>query len=220
MKIRKSVLLVAISIFSFTSNAQQNLYKRAGVIKIKDHKSIIAGTIRNDKDIYSISLNDIDKFDGHICGCNTAGFLITKNILKKLFPNEIPNRNSIKVSISEYNRDMIDAICFITGIRLNAGQYTNKADEFIVEKTLAGKKGTTVLVFERKDNGKKIKVILDKNYLLTKEEMITIETIKPKIGKKTATNAEKKQFAEVTRAIVKKEITNLPDKAIVYTELN
>jgi len=105
MKIRKLVLLVAISILSFTSNAQQNVYKKAGEIKIKDHKSIIAGTIRNDKDVYSISLNDIDKFDGHICGCNTAGFLMTKKVLAMLFPDEIPMRNSIKVSISTYNRD-------------------------------------------------------------------------------------------------------------------
>ncbi len=220
MKIKNLVLLVAISILSLTLNAQQSVYKKAGIIKIRDHKTIIAGTIRNDKDIYSISLNDVGKFDGHICACNTAGFLITKNVLEKLFPNETPIRNSIKVSISEYNRDMIDAICFITGVRLNAGQYTNKTDEFIVDNTLAEKKGTTILTFERKDNGKKIKVILDKNYLLTKEEMSTIKTIKPKIGKKTATDAEKKQLAEVTRAIVKKEIINLPDKAIVYIELN
>jgi len=74
MKIKNLVLVMAMSILSFTSNAQQNVYKKAGIIKIKDHKSIIAGTIRNDKDVYSISLNDIGKFDGHICGIIQLGF--------------------------------------------------------------------------------------------------------------------------------------------------
>jgi len=151
---------------------------------------------------------------------NTAGFLMTKKVLEMLFPNETPMRNSIKVSISTYNRDMIDAICFVTGIRLNTGQYTKKSDEFVVDKSLEGAEGTTTLIFERKDNGKKIKVVLNKKILVTKEEMMTIKTIKPKIGKKIATDAERKQFAEVTRAIVKREITNMPDKAIIYTELN
>jgi len=45
-------------------------------------------------------------------------------------------------------------------------------------------------------------------------------TIVHKIGKNTATDAERKQFAEVTRAIVKIEIINMPDNAIIYTELN
>lgn len=220
MKIKSIILAVLIGVISFSANAQTNLYQKAGQIKIKDPKAIIAGTIRPDKDVFTITLEDIGKFDGHICGCNTAGFLITKTVLKKLFPKGIPNRNSVKVSISEYNRDMIDAICFITGIRLNTGQYTGKDNEFVVDKSLAGKKGTTTLVFERKDNGKKIKVVLDKNYLLTKDEMMTIMTVKPKIANKTATTAERKKFAQVTRDIVEREITNMPEKAITYIEIN
>ena len=215
----KNLIITAFVALSMTVNAQTSVYKKAGEITIKDHKAVVAGTALKDKDVFKINLFDIAKFDGHICGCNTAGFLITKNVLDKLFPNQIPNRNSIKVSISEYNRDMIDAICLITGIRLNTGQYTKKADEFIVDKSLAGAEGTTTLIFERKDNGKKIKVVLDKKILLAKEEMMAIKTIKPKIGKKTATDAEKKQFADVTREIVVKEISNMPKGAISYTEL-
>lgn len=214
----RSLLIAVITFIAFTANAQTALYKKAGEIKIKDHKAVVAGTQLKDNDIFTINLEDIAKFDGHICGCNTAGFIITKNVLRQLFPNETPIRNSIKVSISEYNRDMIDAISFITGNRMN--QYADKHDEFVVDKSLAGTKGQTVLVFERKDNGKKIQVVLDKNFLLTKDEMTAIMTIKPKMAKKEATPAEMKEFAEVTRAIVKKEITNMPEGAITYTELN
>ena len=214
----KSLLIAVIVFMGFTANAQTGIYKKAGEIKIKDKKADVAGTMLKDKDVFTINLFDIGKFDGHICGCNTAGFIITKNVLEQLFPNEIPIRNSMKIAISEYNRDMIDAICFITGNRLN--QYADKHDEFVVDKSIAGTKGQTVLIFERKDNGKKIKVILDKNYLLTKDEMMAIMTIKPKMAKKEATKAEMKKFQDVTRAIVKREITNLPENAITYKVMN
>ncbi len=214
----KSLLIAVITVIGFTANAQTGIYKKAGVIKIRDHKAVVAGTELKDNDVFTINLFDVAKVDGHICGCNTAGFIITKNVLGKLFPNETPTRNSMRITISEYNRDMIDAISLITGNRLN--QYADKHDEFIVDKSIAGTKSQTVLVFERKDNGKKIQVILDKKFLLTKEEMKAIMTIKPKMEKKKATNAEMQQFAEVTRDIVKKEITNLPDYAITYKALN
>jgi len=216
----KSLLLGAIIAFGFSANAQTSVYKQAGIIKIKDHEAIVAGTIRDDKDVFSISLMDIGKFDGHICGCNTAGFLITKNVLEKLYPNSIPMRHSMKVTISEYNRDMIDAIAFVTGARMNTSQYTKQGEEMIVDPSLAGKKGTTVLVFERKDNGKKIQVVLDKSFLLTQKEMMSIMTIKPKIMAKKATKAELAEFAQVTRDVIVKEITNMPKNAIVYKELN
>jgi len=214
----KNLLIAVIILLGFTANAQTAIYKQAGEIKIKDKKADVAGTMLKDKDVFTINLFDIGKYDGHICGCNTAGFIITKNVLEKLFPNEIPTRNSMKISISDYNRDMIDAISFITGNRLT--QYAGKKDEFVVDKSLAGSKGQTILVFERKDNGKKIQVVLDKNFLLTKDEMLAIKTIKPKMAKKEATKAEMQKFAEVTRGIVEKEIINLPDNAITYKVLN
>ena len=224
MKIKNLIITIFVSVIAIVTtscagNSQTLISKKGGEIKIRDHKAIVAGTIRKDKDIFTINLDDITKLDGHICGCNTAGFIITKNVLKMLFPNQIPNRNSVKVSISEYNRDMLDAITFITGIRLNTGQYTNTGNELVVDTSLAGKKGATILIFERKDTGKKVKVVLDKNFLLTKDEMMTIMTIKPKMMKKQATKEEIKKYADVTRAIVNRELTNLPENAITYTIL-
>lgn len=215
MKLRNIILLAATSLITIITNAQSSLYKKAGVIKIKDHKAIMAGTTRKGNDVFTISLEDIGQFDGHICGCNTAGFLITKNVLKSFFPNKIPLRNSVKVTISEYNRDLIDAITYITGSRLNSFE-----NEFAIDKSLTGKKGTTTIIFERKDDGKKIIVVLDKNYLLTKDEMMTIMTIKPKLMRGEASDKEKEKFANITREIVKKEITNLPENSIEYKTLN
>jgi len=202
------------------AKAQTSFYHKAGEIIIKDHKAIEAGTIREELDLFKINLLDIGKFDGHICGCNTAGFLITKKVLGILFPNEIPIRNTVKVTISEYNRDLMDAICFITGIRLNTGKYTNTENEFSVNESLSDTEETTVMVFERKDNGKKVKAVLDKKYLLTRDEAMAIQIIKPKLMKHEATEEEKKRYAEVTSGIVWKEITSMPEGAITYTQLN
>ena len=215
MKIKSLIFLATISLIAINAKAQSGLYKKAGEIKIKDHKAVMAGTIRDDNEVFTISLEDIGQFDGHICGCNTAGFLITKNVLEKLFPDETPVRNTLNISISEYNRDLIDAITYITGTRLNSFE-----KDFILDESLAGEKGTTKIIFERKDNRKKIQVVLDKNYLLSQEEMMTIMTIKPKIMKGEATVAEKEKYANVTRAIVNKEITNMPENAISYQVLN
>ncbi len=208
-----------IMLFGMNASAQTSVYKKAGVIRIRDHKATMAGTVRKDGDLFKITLMDIGKFDGHICGCNTAGFLITKKVLGMLFPNEIPVRNTIRVKISGYNRDLIDAISYITGIRLNTGAYTHAPNELSVDKSLAGRAGTTVLIFERKDNGKKVKVVLDKGRLLSKHEMSVIKAVKPKLIRHKATAAEKKQYAEVTRAIVEKEITNMPKGAITFQEI-
>lgn len=218
---RKSILTLLVTLgLSMSIQAQRKEEKKAGVIKIKDNKAIMAGNDRKEKDIFSISLNDIQNYTGHTCGCDTAGFLITREALSQLFPNEIPSRRTVKVSISEYNMDLIDAITFITGTRLNRGEYSNTESDFIVDNSIAGEQGTTIIIFERKDNGKKIKATIDRMKLLTKEEMYTASVIKNKILKGEATEDEKAQFAKVTKDIIIKELTNLPKGAITYTKIN
>jgi len=213
----KSILATIVLVgFSTITIAQSKQEKEAGVIKIKDHKTIMAGNDRKENDVFSISLEDIQNYTGHTCGCDTAGFLITREVLSQLFPNEIPNRRTLKVSISEYNMDLIDAITFITGTRLNRGEYTNTENDFIIDNSIAGQQGTTTLIFERKDNGKKIKATIDRMKLLTQEEMYTASVIKNKIIKGEATDEEKAQFAKVTKDIIIKELTNLPKGAITY----
>lgn len=220
MKTKIALALVILFGLSNAVNAQKNIDKKAGVIKIKDSKAIMAGSDRKEKDVFTISLEDVQIYTGHTCGCDTAGFLISKEVLSKLFPNEIPNRRTVNVTISEYNMDLIDAITFITGTRLNRGEYSNSKSDFVVDKSIAGNEGTTTIIFERKDNGKKIKVTIDRMKLLTKYEMYVASVVKNKIIKGEATDVEKAQFAKVTQDIVRKEILNMPDGAITYEVLN
>lgn len=217
-KIKVIAILIIGLLFGSNLSAQdmETIYQKAGSIKIRDKKVDLSGTVRKDKDIFSITFNDIIKYNGHACGCGGAGFLISKEVLNKFFPNKIPNRRSVKVRISEYNMDLIDAITFITGTRLNRGEFTKKESDFIIDSSIAGKKGTTTMIFERKNDHKKLKVVIDRSKLLSKEEMMIIKTIKPKIILGTATKSERKKYAETTKAIVKKEFSNLPEGAITY----
>lgn len=220
MKTKITLALALLLGLSNVVNAQSKQEKKAGVIKIKDNKAIMAGNDRKEKDVFNISLNDIQNYTGHTCGCDTAGFLITREALAQLFPGEIPSRRTVNVSISEYNMDLIDAITFITGTRLNRGEYANGKSDFIVDSSIAGEQGTTTIIFERKDNGKKIKATIDRMKLLTKDEMYTASVIKDKILKGQATAAEKAQFAKVTKDIIIKELTNLPEGALTYKSIN
>lgn len=220
MKTKIALALALLVGLSNAANAQSKQEKQAGVIKIKDNKAIMAGNDRKEKDVFSISLDDIQNYTGHTCGCDTAGFLISREALKQLFPNEIPSRRTVNVSISEYNMDLIDAITFITGTRLDRGEYSSSISDFVVDKSISGNEGTTTIIFERKDNGKKIKATIDRMKLLTKDEMFVASVIKNKILKGEATDAEKAQFAKVTKDIIIKELTNLPEGAITYTMIN
>jgi hypothetical protein len=198
--------------------AHGDLYAKAGTIQIRDRRAIMSGTAKSD--VLALTLEDVGLYTGHTCGCDTAGFLITKNVLGLLFPGQTPSRSTLTVSISEFNPDLIDSIAFITGVRLNRGEYTGGKSDFVVDKSIAGAEGTTTLVFERKDNGKRIKAVIDRRALLTKDEMRVASVVKDKILKGLASDEEKEEFARTTQAIVRKEITALPEGAFVYTPLN
>lgn len=197
---------------------QDDLYRKAGTIQIRDRRATMSGTATNDN--LTLTLEDVGLFTGHTCGCDTAGFLITKNMLALLFPGQTPSRDTLTVSISEFNPDLIDSVAFITGARLNRGEYTGGKSDFVIDKRIAGPEGTTTLLFERKDNRKQVKAVIDRRVLLTKDEMRVASVVKDKILGGLATDDEKKEFAATTQEIVRKEITALPEGAIVYTQLN
>lgn len=201
-----------------TPQAQKDLYEKAGIILIRDPRATMSGTAKDDT--IKISLEDVGLFTGHTCGCDTAGFLITKNVLGMLFHGQKPSRGTLTISISDFNADLIDAVAFITGARLNRGEYTGGNSDFVVDRSIGGAAGTTTLIFERKDNGKRIKAVIDRGALLTKDEMRVATVVKGKILKGLASDEEKEEFARTTQAIVRKEITALPEGAFVYTPLN
>jgi len=215
---KQFALLIVAMFVSSNAWARDDVYRKAGTIEIRDQRATMSGT--SSDDILKLTLEDVGLFTGHTCGCDTAGFLITKHVLGLLFPGQTPSRGTLTVSISEFNPDLVDSVAFITGVRLNQGEYTGGKSDFVVDKSIAGPEGTTTLVFERKDNGKKVKAVIDRRVLLTKDEMRVSSVVKGRIMKGVATDEEKKEFARTTQEIVRKEITSLPEGAIVYTQID
>lgn len=194
-------------------------YKGAGTILIRDQRALMSGTQRQGGDLFELSLEDVGLLTGHTCGCDTAGFLITRHALEVLFPGQTPSRGTVKVAVSEFNADLIDSVAFITGARLNRGEFTGGESDLVVDKSLAGREGTLTLVFRRKDTGKGLQAVIDRKVLLTPEEMRLAMVVKGRIVKGEATEEERRAFAKSTQDIVQRELTALPAGAITYTEM-
>ena len=207
----KAISIMALATIQLLAN--NPLYEKTGVLDIVDHKAMVAGSKAPGKDIFHISLEDTGIITGHICGCTTAAFIVTKNVLKKLYPNEPIQRRGVNVSISVYNMDIVDAITYLTGTRFNRAE-TNY--DFILNPSLQGKAGTIAIRFERKDNKKSITAVIDRMKILNKEEAKVIETIKPKVAQHKATKPEIVKLAKIQQQVVKKIITSLPLGAITY----
>ena len=193
--------------------AGNSLYEKAGYIDIIDHKAMVAGSKAPGKDSFHISLEDTGIITGHICGCTTAAFIVTKNVLRKLYPEGIPLRRDVNVAMSTYNMDIVDAITYLTGTRMNRPE-TNY--DFIINPSLQGRDGTITIRFERKDNHKSVTVTIDRMKILNKEEAQIITTIKPKVATHQASKKEIMKLADIQQKVVKKIITALPENAIIY----
>jgi hypothetical protein len=202
---------VLVSTLVFGANP---LYEKAGTINIIDYKAMVAGSKAPGHDNFKISLEDTGIMTGHICGCTTAAFLVTKNVLKKLYPNTMPLRRGVYVSMSAYNMDIVDTITYLTGTRFNRAQ-TNY--DFIINPNLQGREGTITIKFTRKDNKESVTATIDRMKILTKEEAQIIQTIKPKVPEHKATKQEIMKLAKTQQEVVKKIITNLPQGAISYS---
>ena len=207
----KAILIMALATIQLLAN--NPLYEKVGVLDIVDHKAMVAGSKAPGKDIFHISLEDTGIITGHICGCTTAAFIATKNVLKKLYPNKPIQRRGVNVVMSVYNMDIVDAITYLTGTRFNRAQ-TNY--DFVINPSLQGKKDTITISFQRKDNKKKVMATIDRTKILTKEESKIIQTIKPKVAQHKATKSEIMKLAKIQQKVVKKMITSLPSGAITY----
>ena len=207
---KKVVLTLLIGTQALLANP---LYDKVGKIDIVDHKAMVAGSKAPGKDIFHISLEDTGIITGHICGCTTAAFIISKKVLKDLYPNTTPLRRGVNVAISDYNMDIIDAITYITGTRFNRAQ-TNY--DFILDPSLQGKKNTITIKFTRKDTHKTVTAVINREKVLTKEEALIIQTIKPKVQMKKASKKEIMKLANTQKNVVKRMITDMPRGSIVY----
>lgn len=200
------------------TEAKTSIYDKAGIIKVKDPMASLVGYRKSSEDIFYISLDDVGKYSGHVCAGIASGFLLTKQALDMLYPNgEIPVRGQIRVAAQD-GGDQLDVASYITGARGFYGREEVNRNDIIIDKSLQGKNGTFTLIFKRKDNGKMKKAVFNKIKLFEPETIKVIMPLKEKVENQTATDEEKKLFAEKVQIIVEKAITNMPEGVITISE--
>ena len=72
-------------------------------IRIADPMLAFVGLAEEGKGVLNISLVDVAKYSGHVCAGVASGYIITRESLKKLYPDEMPVRGQIKVTASAPN---------------------------------------------------------------------------------------------------------------------
>jgi len=201
------VILVAVS--ALPHDAAENssaewvrpIFEEVGVIEITDPMMVIVGAAAEGENTLELSLVDVAKYSGHVCGGIASGYVITKTALEKLYPEATPVRGQITVTASAPN-DLLDVASYITGARAFYGRAEVSRDDLKVDPALAGP-GEVVIVFRRKDTGRAVKVVWSKKKLLSvvKDQKLLMAT-KAKVEDHSATPEEKKAFGIMVQQVV------------------
>jgi len=99
---------------------------------------------------HDLNLEDLEKFHGHLCDGLVVGFLGIKEGLDVLYPDGIIDRTNTRI-VSKSSPCLTDVAVYITG-----GRY--QFNSFYVDNTIEN----GFYIIQRKDNGKTVKVQLNK----------------------------------------------------------
>ena len=190
-----------------SNNQDMSLYLKAGTIIVKDPMLARLG-VRNDS-LETISLVDISKYTGFICPGLTTGFFMIKMALDSLYANgEIPERGQIQVATSRPS-DLLNVASYITGARgCMGGRSEINKNDIHIDTTLKTQKGVMTMIFRRKDNGKMVKAVFNKNLVLKPEDKELILGLKEKVFSNHATPKELEKFRTNIRRVIKDIVDN------------
>lgn len=202
------LLLITFALSAKTTDWKKELYKKAGTIEFIEPELFEHGTTKNlNESKMSIDLYDVIKLRGHICPGSLAAFLMTKKALNKLYPKTLPVRGNVEVTAA-----MPSGVFDISTILLRAGGervFTEKTWVKFDKKLKNGKK--VVIVYKRKDTGKSVKLIFDKQKALAylgKGKVKEFFDIHFRASAKKATNEEIVKFGKMVQDVVSKMIEN------------
>lgn len=97
----------------------------------------------------TISLNDLEKFHGHLCDGLVVGALAMQQALKELYPNQPIDRTNLRI-VSKPSPCLTDVAIYLTG-----GRY--QFNTFYVDTTFSG-----LYIVQRIDNSQAVSVSLNK----------------------------------------------------------
>lgn len=206
------IFLSALTSFG-AANWMQEFYADVPPVKIKKPLGVMVGSLNPENPVITISIQDVGLYTGHICPCIAAGFKATVLALESLYGKETPVRGKIRIATNEPS-ELLDVASYITGARAFYGREEVNHNDIVIDKTLGEKPGIVIMVFQRKDTGKMIKVTFNKTKLFNPKEMKKMKQLKDKVLKGKATKREEIMMREILQEKVKQILFNLPDGAI------
>lgn len=99
---------------------------------------------------HELTLNDLEKFHGHLCDGLVIGFLGIQQGLKVLYPNGIVDRTNTRI-VSKSSPCLTDVAVYVAG-----GRY--QFNSFYVDNSITD----GFYIIQRKDNGKAVTVKMNK----------------------------------------------------------
>ncbi len=156
----RTLILITSFVFVFIScnEAPKNENKMENNSKTEEIKESVQPTIKVvDTDFskgrlgleHELSLEDLEKFHGHLCDGLVTGFLGLQEGFKVLYPDGIIDRTNTRI-VSKGSPCLTDAAVYITG-----GRY--QFNSFYVSNDIEG-----IYVVQRIDNGKTVVVNMNK----------------------------------------------------------
>jgi len=97
----------------------------------------------------TISMNDLEKFHGHLCDGLVVGALAMQQVMKELYPNQPIDRTNVRI-VSKPSPCLTDVAIYLTG-----GRY--QFNTFYVDTAFDG-----LYIVQRIDNNKTVSVSLNK----------------------------------------------------------
>ncbi|UZJ40354.1 MULTISPECIES: FmdE family protein [unclassified Prosthecochloris] len=213
-----AVLMLPVRTNGESKTSRQSVYQKAGTISVIDPKAVIVG-YRNPEDaVFTLSLDDVGKYTGHVCAGVASGFLLTAKALDLLYPgDEMPVRGQISMAVSRFN-DQAEVAAYVIRARTDEGD-EKENNALIIDPGLAASLPQSfVVIFKRMDNGRMVKAVLDETKLACNNMTGVARALKSKVMSGSATDAEKQQFANSVQQIVAKVIADTPTGLLSVSE--
>ncbi len=166
----------------------QNFYSQVKPIRVKDPMAVVVGSTRPEDEIFEITIGDVGMYIGHICIGVASAYRLTQLGLESLYGDEAPERGKIRVAANS-SSVTLDVASYITGARAFYGCGEANKGALAVDENL-GEEGDFIMVFQREDTGKAVKVTFHKHIFLYPERKI----LEKKIIEGKATQEERERF--------------------------
>jgi len=181
-----------------------DFYTKVETIQLYDPLSDFLGAFKDG--IIEINYVDCVKLAGHSCPTVAGAYLMTLQGLKALYPDTLPQRGSIRVSIKKERSEGVtgvvgNIISFITGAGDESGFKGVQGNYRRNNLMMYNESITSEVMFTCIDTNKSVSVSYDPSSIPTDEKM---KPLMAKILQGSATNEEKETFKTLWQNRVEK----------------